>query len=271
MAVKKWLWPYTIECKCGHIGPSKQKRTCATTCMGNFKVTDYPPGYFFHVDKLRGRINTCPPCETEVLRTFLALSSSNDRSPDAYDGLPLANAEKFSKQDRITRDNAQSDIILLEEWKLAMPHQEKRVRRLYGDDVLRVTQEYADETDHEKAKAIIKRQVCIAMSDLPPSRIWHRGLVEELGAFCQGCGRDYNFDPRVLEVDHIRPKSDGGLDAYDNLTLLCPPCNRSKSTDPMLENLHPQPTVIDNWISKSWIDQYLARVAEHAEQDKANG
>ena len=38
----------------------------------------------------------------------------------------------------------------------------------------------------------------------------------------------YHFDPRVLEVDHIRPRSDGGSDAYDNLTLLCPPCNKEK-------------------------------------------
>ena len=32
----------------------------------------------------------------------------------------------------------------------------------------------------------------------------------------------------MLEVDHIRPRSDGGSDAYDNLILLCPPCNKEK-------------------------------------------
>ena len=50
----------------------------------------------------------------------------------------------------------------------------------------------------------------------------------DLGSFCQGCGMDYSFDPRVLEVDHIRPRSDYGSNAYDNLTLLCPPSNREK-------------------------------------------
>ena len=50
----------------------------------------------------------------------------------------------------------------------------------------------------------------------------------DIGPFCQGCGRNYSFDPRVLEVDHIRPRSDGGNDAYDNLTLLCPPDNKEK-------------------------------------------
>ena len=32
----------------------------------------------------------------------------------------------------------------------------------------------------------------------------------------------------MLGVDHIRPKSDDGTDAYENLTLLCPPCNKEK-------------------------------------------
>ena len=62
----------------------------------------------------------------------------------------------------------------------------------------------------------------------PPPRSQHGKLLTDIGPFCQGCGRDYTFDPRVLEVDHIRPKSDGGSDAYDNLTLLCPPCNKEK-------------------------------------------
>ena len=62
----------------------------------------------------------------------------------------------------------------------------------------------------------------------PPPRSQHGKLLIDIGPFCQGCGRNYGFDPRVLEVDHIRPRSDGGSDAYDNLTLLCPPCNKEK-------------------------------------------
>lgn len=62
----------------------------------------------------------------------------------------------------------------------------------------------------------------------PRPRTQHPKLLTDVGAYCQGCGNSYAFDPRVLEVDHIRPKADGGSDAYDNLTLLCPPCNREK-------------------------------------------
>jgi site-specific DNA-methyltransferase (adenine-specific) len=62
----------------------------------------------------------------------------------------------------------------------------------------------------------------------PPPRTQHSKLLTDIGPFCQGCGADYTFDPRVLEVDHINPRSQGGTDAYDNLTLLCPPCNKEK-------------------------------------------
>ena len=62
----------------------------------------------------------------------------------------------------------------------------------------------------------------------PAPRSQHAQLLADVGAFCQGCGQDYSFDPRVLEVDHRQPKADGGTDAYENLTLLCPPCNKEK-------------------------------------------
>ena len=62
----------------------------------------------------------------------------------------------------------------------------------------------------------------------PAPRTQHGKLLSDIGPFCQGCGSDYHFDPRVLEVDHRQPKSDGGTDAYENLTLLCPPCNKEK-------------------------------------------
>ena len=63
---------------------------------------------------------------------------------------------------------------------------------------------------------------------LPHPRTHHAKMLLDLGSFCQGCGADYSFDSRVLEVDHINPRSQGGTDAYENLTLLCPPCNREK-------------------------------------------
>lgn len=47
---------------------------------------------------------------------------------------------------------------------------------------------------------------------------------------CQECGSDYD-----LTVDHIIPKSKGGLDTYSNLETLCRKCNCDKG------NKHPEP------------------------------
>ena len=76
--------------------------------------------------------------------------------------------------------------------------------------------------------AVLELQMPRGRKRYPRPRSQHGRLITDIGAYCQGCGRDYGFDPRVLEVDHVRPKADGGNDAYDNLTLLCPPCNREK-------------------------------------------
>ena len=41
-----------------------------------------------------------------------------------------------------------------------------------------------------------------------------------------GCGVEFLF--RIMEVDHVVPRSRGGSDHPDNLQLLCPNCNRVK-------------------------------------------
>lgn len=53
-------------------------------------------------------------------------------------------------------------------------------------------------------------------------------LIETDGLICQGCDRTFD-DPRYLEVDHIVPRSDGGVDHISNRVLLCRPCNVLKS------------------------------------------
>ena len=49
--------------------------------------------------------------------------------------------------------------------------------------------------------------------------------------YCKGCGE--HFIDKVMEVDHIIPRSRGGGDYLENLQLLCCSCNRIKGNRPM--------------------------------------
>ena len=50
---------------------------------------------------------------------------------------------------------------------------------------------------------------------------------------CNGC--DMHFPFKIMEVDHILPRSRGGTNAKENLQILCSHCNRSKGDKTMSE------------------------------------
>lgn len=62
--------------------------------------------------------------------------------------------------------------------------------------------------------------------DLPNYRTHRHRLYGEQEGVCNGC--DTHFPFKIMEVDHILPRSKGGTDHPDNLQLLCSACNRSK-------------------------------------------
>lgn len=46
---------------------------------------------------------------------------------------------------------------------------------------------------------------------------------------CQKCGNSIRKEPNLLlEIDHIKPLSKGGVTTEENLQVLCWRCNRSK-------------------------------------------
>ena len=68
----------------------------------------------------------------------------------------------------------------------------------------------------------------------PWEKISHRGMRNILaaaqanmfGVICAGCGRD--LEREFMQLDHILPKAEGGVDHILNRILLCGPCNRRK-------------------------------------------
>ena len=64
------------------------------------------------------------------------------------------------------------------------------------------------------------------LGELPNYRTHRHRLYGEQEGICVGC--DTHFPFKIMEVDHILPRSKGGTDHPDNLQLLCSACNRSK-------------------------------------------
>ena len=71
------------------------------------------------------------------------------------------------------------------------------------------------------------------LGDVPNYRTHRHRLYGEQEGVCAGC--DTHFPFRVMDVDHVLPRSKGGTDHADNLQLLCSGCNRSKGGRTMAE------------------------------------
>lgn len=61
---------------------------------------------------------------------------------------------------------------------------------------------------------------------MPIDRATRFNVLTEAGFRCHYCGRGSR--EVVLEVDHVKPRSDGGTDHRSNLVAACFDCNRGK-------------------------------------------
>ena len=71
------------------------------------------------------------------------------------------------------------------------------------------------------------------LGELPNYRTHRHRLYGVQEGICAGCETHFPF--RIMEVDHILPRSRGGTDHADNLQMLCSGCNRSKGGRTMAE------------------------------------
>ena len=82
-------------------------------------------------------------------------------------------------------------------------------------------------------------------------------LIGKFGTACWGCGFD-NGDERYLQLDHISPKTDGGVNSIDNRALLCQPCNALKGNRKSLSELRRE-NKRKNYMKGGLIDLVQAR------------
>lgn len=65
----------------------------------------------------------------------------------------------------------------------------------------------------------------------PGYRVHKRLLFGQQEGVCNGCEGNFHFE--AMTVDHIVPRSKGGSHEFDNLQLLCDPCNGLKADGTM--------------------------------------
>jgi 5-methylcytosine-specific restriction endonuclease McrA len=82
-------------------------------------------------------------------------------------------------------------------------------------------------TTHELPSVIRLRTYVSVPRRRAGARISRRAVFARDRHRCQYCGSD-----RHLTVDHVVPRSKGGLDTWDNLVTSCAPCNRKKGDRP---------------------------------------
>ena len=85
-----------------------------------------------------------------------------------------------------------------------------------------------------KAKSKSKRDETPENEKMPHNAM-REILYAEQSGYCAGC--NINLPLRYFELDHRRPKSDGGHNGISNRILLCGPCNKKKSNTLTLPGL----------------------------------
>ena len=143
-------------------------------------------------------------------RVILASSNRNDMVLDPFCGCATA----LVAADRLQREWAGIDLS-----PLAIKLVDDRVaedRGLWGG-----------------ATALTEPPKRTDLGDLPNYRTHRHRLYGEQEGVCGGCETHFPF--RVMDVDHMLPRSKGGTDHPDNLQLLCSGCNRSKGGRTMAE------------------------------------
>ena len=112
---------------------------------------------------------------------------------------------------------------------------EKLGRKWVGIDISEKAVELVNMRLREFMGGLFHSRLVTARTDIPrrtdidapiPYRKQKHVLFGRQEGKCAGCKIEFLF--KIMEVDHVVPRSRGGTDHPENLQLLCPNCNRIK-------------------------------------------
>ena len=109
-------------------------------------------------------------------------------------------------------------------------------------------------------------------SSAEAKRIWRRKIRERWGNKCAYCGSEEN-----ITLDHIVPRSKGGVDYTHNVLACCESCNRDKGHTPLMEWYQNQEfftearkSAIINWMDSNNPEEKPQRVRYRRRRNNAS-
>ena len=73
-------------------------------------------------------------------------------------------------------------------------------------------------------------------------------VYQKYGGRCAYCGQ--RIELKEMQVDHIKPKADGGTDELENLNPVCALCNHYKRATPL----------------ELWRDEFIGRILDRLQK-----
>ncbi len=150
--------------------------------------------------------------------------------------VPLRDPDEVSNLTRSVKDQFAFDLdwltSLLRHFRDARDQHRKELVRGVAETIAKKVDIYSKV--YEQLWSVQNSESSIQQrSGTRSGRIFKAWLVDANGCICVGCHRRFCYDR--LEVDHIMPWEKVRATKFDNLQLMCGPCNRLKGNGAMDE------------------------------------
>jgi 5-methylcytosine-specific restriction endonuclease McrA len=99
---------------------------------------------------------------------------------------------------------------------------------------------HSDETKKKQAKSF-SGKIPDSLFDVSSRTL--QKILKRMGVKCSNCG----WDKTTCDVHHIVPRAQGGTNANENLTILCPNCHRMAHENKLSDMINIEQQYGDKW------------------------